>query len=63
MSVEEILKEIANFGFPIVYSLVTCALFQQVITVYLLMVFGKKLDRLSDAVEKLSRYVEGLGKR
>jgi len=27
------------------------------------MVFGKKLDRLSDAVEKLSRYVEGLGKR
>jgi hypothetical protein len=26
------------------------------------MVFGKKLDRLTDAVEKLSRYVEGLGK-
>jgi len=51
MSVEEILKEIANVGFPIV------------ITVYLLMVFGGKLDRLSDAVEKLSRYVEGLGKR
>ena len=59
----DILRAIADVGFPIVYSLVTCALFQQVITVYLLMVFGKKLDRLSDAVEKLSRYVEGLGKR
>jgi hypothetical protein len=51
MSVEEILKEIANFGFPIV------------VAIYLLVVFGSKLDRLSDAVEKLSRYVEGLGKR
>jgi uncharacterized membrane protein len=50
MSVEEILKEIANFGFPIV------------VAVYLLMVFGNKLDRLSDAVEKLSRFVEGLSK-
>jgi len=59
----DILRAIADVGFPIVYFLVTCALFQQVITVYLLMVFGKKLDRLSDAVEKLSRYVEGLGKR
>jgi len=47
----DILRAIADVGFPIV------------ITVYLLMVFGKKLDRLSDAVEKLSRYVEGLGKR
>jgi len=27
------------------------------------MVFGGKLDRLSDAVEKLSRYVEGLNKK
>jgi hypothetical protein len=44
----DILRAIADVGFPIV------------ITVYLLMVFGKKLDRLSDAVEKLSRYVEGL---
>jgi len=60
----DILRAVADVGFPIVYSLVTCALFQQVITVYyLLMVFGGKLDRLSDAVEKLSRYVEGLGKR
>jgi len=59
----DIIRAIADVGFPIVYSLVTCALFQQVITVYLLMVFGKKLDRLSDAVEKLSRYVERLGKR
>ena len=47
----DILKAIADVGFPIV------------ITVYLLMVFGTKLDRLSDAVEKLSRYVEGLEKR
>jgi len=47
----DILRAVADIGFPIV------------ITVYLLMVFGKKLDRLSDAVEKLSRYVEGLGKR
>ena len=47
----DILRAIADVGFPIV------------ITVYLLMVFGAKLDRLSEAVEKLSRYVEGLGKR
>ena len=47
----DIIRAIADVGFPIV------------ITVYLLMVFGTKLDRLSDAVEKLSRYVEGLGKR
>jgi hypothetical protein len=45
------LREVANFGFPII------------VAVYLLMVSGNKLDRLSDAVEKLSRYVEGLGKR
>jgi hypothetical protein len=47
----DILRAIADVGFPIV------------ITVYLLMVFGKKLDRLTDAVEKLSRYVEGLNKK
>jgi hypothetical protein len=47
----DILRAVADVGFPIV------------IAVYLLMVFGKKLDRLSDAVEKLSRYVEGLSKR
>ena len=47
----DILRAIADVGFPIV------------IAVYLLMVFGAKLDRLSDAVEKLSRYIEGLGKR
>jgi len=45
------LRAIADVGFPIV------------IAVYLLMVFGNKLDRLSDAVEKLTRYIEGLGKR
>ena len=47
----DIIRAIADVGFPIV------------IAVYLLMVFGNKLDRLSDAVEKLSHYVEGLGKR
>jgi len=47
----DILRAVADGGFP------------SVITVYLLMVFGKKLDRLSDAVEKLSRYVEGLNKQ
>jgi len=46
----DVLRAIADVGFPIV------------IAVYLLMVFGTKLDRLSEAVEKLSRYVEGLGK-
>ena len=47
----DIIRAIADVGFPIV------------IAVYLLMVFGNKLDRLSEAVEKLTRYIEGLGKR
>jgi hypothetical protein len=47
----DILRAVADVGFPIV------------IAIYLLMVFGKKLDRLTDAVEKLSRYVEGLNKK
>ena len=47
----DVLRAIADVGFPIV------------IAVYLLMVFGAKLDRLSDAVEKLTRYIEVLGKR
>jgi len=47
----DILRAVADVGFPIV------------IAIYLLVVFGKKLDRLSDAVEKLSRYVEGLNKQ
>ena len=47
----DILRAIADVGFPIV------------ITVYLLMVFGNKLDRLSEAVEKLTRYIEGLSKK
>jgi len=51
MSLEVILREIANFGFPIV------------VAIYLLVVFGGKIDRLSEAVEKLSRYVEGLSKK
>ena len=47
----DVLRAIADVGFPIV------------IAVYLLMVFGTKLDRLSDAVEKLTRYIEGLSKK
>jgi len=44
----DILRAVADVGFPIV------------IAVYLLMVFGGKLDRLSDAVENLSHFIEGL---
>ena len=47
----DILRAVADVGFPIV------------IAIYLLVVFGSKLDRLTDAVEKLSRYVEGLNKQ
>ena len=47
----DIIRAIADVGFPIV------------IAVYLLMVFGNKLDRLSEAVEKLTRYIEGLSKK
>ena len=47
----DIIRAIADVGFPIV------------IAVYLLMVFGNKLDRLSDAVEKLTRYIEGLERK
>jgi len=47
----DVLRAIADVGFPIV------------IAVYLLMVFGNKLDRLSDAVEKLTRYIEGLERK
>ena len=46
----DILRAVADVGFPIV------------ITVYLLMVFGSKLDRLTDAVEKLANFIEGLKK-
>jgi hypothetical protein len=46
----DMLRAIADVGFPIV------------IAVYLLIVFGDKLDRLTDAVDRLSHFVEGLGK-
>lgn len=46
----DILKAIADVGFPIV------------IAVYLLVVFGAKIDRLSDAIDNLSGFVEGLKK-
>ena len=51
MTINDMLRAIADVGFPIV------------IAVYLLIVFGGKLDRLTDAVDRLSRYVEGLGKK
>ena len=51
MTPNEIIRAIADVGFPVVVS------------VYLLMVFGNKLDKLTDAVEKLAKYVEGLGRR
>lgn len=47
---EELIKLIGNVGFPIAVS------------VYLLIAFGNKLDRLSDAVENLAKYIEGLSK-
>ena len=55
----DILRAVADVGFPIVITVYPETSSGQV----LLMVFGKKLDRLSDAVEKLSRYVEGLNKQ
>ena len=47
-SMSDMLRAVTDVGFPIV------------IAVYLLVVFGNKLDRLSDAVEKLSHFIEGL---
>jgi hypothetical protein len=47
---DELVKLIANLGFPIAIS------------VYLLIIFGGKLDRLTDAVENLAKFIEGLGK-
>ena len=51
MTVDYLLKAIAEVGFPVVVS------------IYLLVVIGNKLDRLSDAVDKLAMYVKGLGNR
>jgi len=51
MTPNEIIRAIADVGFPVVVS------------VYLLMVFGNKLDKLTSAVDKLTKYIEGLGKR
>jgi hypothetical protein len=47
----DMLRAIADVGFPIA------------IAIYLLIVFGGKLDRLADAVDRLSHFVEGLGKK
>lgn len=46
---DEIITLIQNVGFPIA------------ITTYLLVVFGTKIDRLSDAVEKLANLMENKG--
>ena len=46
---DEIITLIQNVGFPIA------------ITAYLLVVFGAKIDRLSDAVEKLANLMENKG--
>jgi len=51
MNIEEIFRMIANFGFSIA------------VAVYPLVVFGAKMDRLTDALEKLTRYIEGLSKK
>jgi hypothetical protein len=47
---EELIKLVGNVGFPIA------------VAVYLLVIFGNKLDRLSDAVEKLAKFIGGLEK-
>ncbi len=51
MTVEELIKIIGNVGFPIAVAL------------YLLVVFGAKLDRLSESVDNLAKFIEGLGKK
>jgi hypothetical protein len=51
VNANDILKAIADVGFPVVVS------------VYLLMVFGNKLDKLTDAVNNLTKFIEGLGKK
>jgi len=47
---DEIIQIVQNVGFPIA------------IAMYLLVVFGAKIDRLSDAVEKLATLIESTGK-
>lgn len=47
---EDMLKEIANFGFPIVLS------------VYLLVRVEGKLERLSECINELSKTIASVGK-
>lgn len=47
----DIIRAVADVGFLID------------IAFYLIMVFGNKVDRYSEVLEKLSRFVEKLGKR
>ncbi len=51
MSAEEILKAVAGVGFP------------AAVAVYLLIVFGNKLDKLTEAVNSLTHFIEGLERR
>ncbi len=51
MTIEELIKIIGNVGFPIAVAL------------YLLIVFGAKLDRLAESVDNLAKFIEGLGKK
>ncbi len=51
MTIEELIKIIGNVGFPIAVAL------------YLLVVFGAKLDRLFESVDNLAKFIEGLGKK
>jgi len=48
MSYTDILRAVADVDFPVVVS------------VYLLMVFGNKIDKLSRAVDNLSKYIDAL---
>ncbi|SKA75670.1 YvrJ protein family protein [Caloramator quimbayensis] len=47
---EEMLKEIANFGFPIVLS------------VYLLVRVEGKLEKLTESINELSKAIASIGK-
>ena len=48
--VEEVFKQIANFGFPIVLS------------IYLLVRVEGKLERLSDSINELSKNIASMAK-
>ena len=51
MNASEVLRAVADVGFPVVVS------------IYLLVVFGGKLDKLTEAVNNLTHFIEGLNRR